>query len=91
MGGVNFKPVGDMILIEEFGADTTSKGGIIIPDVAQENQASIDGIVAAVSAEVEIVEEGDHVVFKKYSGTHIALGEEAYLCIKEEDVLGIIP
>ena len=91
MGEVNFKPVGDMILIEEFAVETKTSGGIIIPNSAQESQASIDGIVVAVSAEVDLVEAGDHVVFKKYSGTNIALENEPYLCITEDDVLGIIP
>lgn len=86
-----FKPVGDMILIEEFQAEDKSKGGIIMPSSIMENHVSIDGIVVAVSPEVEVVEEGDHVMFKKHSGTIVAIEGDTYLCIPEKDLLGIIP
>jgi chaperonin GroES len=36
------------------------------------------------------VKKGDKVLFGKYSGTEITMGDEEYLILREEDILAII-
>jgi chaperonin GroES len=36
------------------------------------------------------VKVGDKILFGKYSGSEIKLGDEEYLIMREEDVLGIL-
>jgi chaperonin GroES len=36
------------------------------------------------------VKAGDRVLFGSFAGTEVTLGEEEYLILKEEDVLGIL-
>ena len=36
------------------------------------------------------VKEGDRVLYGKYSGTEVTLGDEAYLILRESDVLAVI-
>ena len=36
------------------------------------------------------VKKGDRIVFASYAGTEVTLGDDEYLIMKEEDVLGIL-
>jgi chaperonin GroES len=77
--------------------ETTTKGGIIIPDTAKEKPA--EGKVVSVGngkigddgkrIPLEI-KKGDRILFGKYSGTEVKIDGEEYLIMSEGDVLGII-
>jgi chaperonin GroES len=92
------KPLGNRVLIKRFKAPT-SKGGILLPDTAQEKQK--EGTVLAVGPgkidengqhEQMNVKAGDKVLFSSYSGTEVKnqMGEDEYLIMSEEDILCIL-
>lgn len=94
---MNFKPLGDRLLVEREAEPTVSAGGIIIPDSAQEKP--LRGRVLAVgpgktgddgSVRPVDVAEGDLVLFGKYAGTEIKIDGQERTLLREEDVLGII-
>ncbi len=85
---MNFKPLGDRVLVERVEEANTTASGIIIPDNAKEKPSHAK--VIAVSSEVEGVKEGDIVVFGKYSGTELALEGKEYLVLDTSDILGVI-
>ncbi|MEN4053915.1 MULTISPECIES: co-chaperone GroES [Sulfurimonas] len=85
---MNFKPLGDRVLVERVEETNTTASGIIIPDNAKEKPSQAK--VVAVSSEVEDVKEGDVVVFGKYSGTELALEGKEYLVLETSDILGVI-
>jgi len=85
---MNFKPLGDRVLVERVEETNTTASGIIIPDNAKEKP--FQAKVIAVSSEVEDVKEGDVVVFGKYSGTELALEGKEYLVLDTSDILGVI-
>lgn len=85
---MDFKPLGERVLVERLEEDTKTASGIIIPDNAKEKP--LMGIVKAVGNEVKDVNAGDKVVFGKYSGTEVKLDGVEYLILKLEDVLGVI-
>lgn len=93
-----FKPLGDRILIERSLAQKT-KGGIFLPDSAQEKPK--EGKVIAVGEgkrdeEGKViplnVKPGDLVLFTNYAGTEVKGEEEdkEYLIMSETDLLGIL-
>ena len=94
---MKLRPLQDRILVQRVGEETTTKGGIIIPDTAQEKPA--EGKVASVGngkvgddgkrIPLEI-KKGDRILFGKYSGTEVKISGEEYLIMREDDVLGII-
>lgn len=84
---MNFKPLGERVLVERLEEDTKTASGIIIPDNAKEKP--LEGIVQAIGNEVKEVKVGDKVVFGKYSGTEVKIDGKEYLILKLEDVLGI--
>ena len=95
--GIGFRPLGPRIVVERVEHEQKTSGGIIIPDTAQEKPTQ--GRVMAVGpghrddkgtiVPLE-VKEGDLILFKKWGGDEIKVGDKEYLIMKEEDVLGII-
>lgn len=92
------KPLGNKVLIKR-KSKTVSKGGIILPDSAQEKPK--EGTVVAVGPgkidddgklQAMHVQQGDVVLFSSYSGTEVKgqEGEEEYLIMSEEDILGVL-
>ncbi|MCG6910977.1 MAG: co-chaperone GroES [Deltaproteobacteria bacterium] len=94
---MKLRPLQDRILVQRVEEETTTKGGIIIPDTAKEKPA--EGKVAAVGngkvgddgKRVPLeVKKGDRVLFGKYAGTEVKVDGDEYLIMREDDVLGII-
>ncbi|PID47335.1 MAG: co-chaperone GroES [Proteobacteria bacterium] len=88
---MNFQPLGQRILVERVEEATTTASGIIIPDNAKEKPLS--GKVLAISKEVKEegeVNEGDKVLFAKYSGTEVNLEGKDLLVLNLDDVLGVL-
>ena len=85
---MNFKPLGERVLVERLEEDTKTASGIIIPDNAKEKP--LEGIVKAIGSAAKEVKVNDKVVFGKYSGTEVKLDGKEYLILKLEDVLGVI-
>jgi chaperonin GroES len=91
------QPLHDRIMVRRLEEKESKKGGIIIPDTAKEKPQ--EGEVIAVGSGKRDdngklipldVKAGDKILFGKYSGSEIKLGDEEYLIMREEDVLGIL-
>lgn len=100
---MNFRPLGNKVLIERVAAKEFSKGGIIIPGNAQE--APVEGFVrAAGPGKLEAmtgdpvndiprrmpVAVGDRVLFGKFAGSEVQLNGEKYVLMDADDILGVI-
>ncbi|MDM5271284.1 co-chaperone GroES [Sulfurovum sp. zt1-1] len=85
---MNFKPLGDRLLVERREEATTTASGIIIPDNAKDKPSQ--GTVIAIGNEVENINVGDTIVFGKYAGSEITLDSKVYLIMEESDALGIL-
>ena len=94
---MKFRPLHDRILVERVEADTKTKGGIIIPDTAQEKP--MEGKVISVGSGVRgedgkivalDVKKGDRILFGKWSGTEVKVDGDDLLIMKESDIMGII-
>jgi len=95
---INIKPLGNRVLIQRFKAQT-SKGGILLPDTAQEKPK--EGQVIAIGPgkidengknEPMNVKVGDKVLFSSYSGTEVKniSDENEFLIMSEDDILGVL-
>ena len=94
---MNIRPLHDRIVVRRVDAETTSAGGIIIPDNAQEKPIQGDVIAVGDGAVLENGERraldlkaGDRVLFGKYSGTEVKLHGEELLVMRESDVMAVI-
>jgi len=92
------KPLGNRVLVQRSKVKTT-KGGILLPDTAQEKpkegkvlaagpgKMNDDGSLEAMSVKV-----GDTILFGSYAGTEVKEmnDENEYLILSEDEILGII-
>jgi chaperonin GroES len=85
---MNFKPLGDRLLIQRVEEANTTASGIIIPDNAKEKPSK--GKVIAVGNEVEEISVDDTVVFGKYSGNEITIDGTEYLIMESSDIFGLL-
>jgi chaperonin GroES len=91
-----FKPLQDRVLVKRITLEKKTKGGIFIPDTAQEKP--LEGIVVAVGPGKTVngykhdmsVKKGDKILFAKYSEVEITLDNQEYLLLKQDDILGLI-
>jgi chaperonin GroES len=90
---LNVTPLHDRVLVHRLEEKETAKGGIIIPDTAKEKPQ--EGEVMAVGAgKIEKghrvpldVKVGDRILFGKYTGNDIKIGDQEYLILREEEIL----
>jgi chaperonin GroES len=91
------QPLGDRIVVKRLEEEQKTRGGIIVPDTAKEKpqQALVVAVgPGRISEEgkrvAPDVKKGDKVLFGKYSGTEITVGDDELLILREEDILAII-
>jgi len=94
---MKLRPLNDRLIVKRLESEERSAGGIIIPDSAQEKP--VQGKVIAVgkgklkedgSRVAMDVNEGDVVLFGKYSGNDIKHNDEELLIMREDDILAIV-
>jgi chaperonin GroES len=91
------RPLADRVLVERLESETQTKGGLFIPDSAKEKpqegrvlSVGTGKILEGGDVAALTVQEGDRVLFGKYSGTEIKIDGEDRLIIREDDILGIV-
>lgn len=94
---VKIRPMSDGVLVKTLSRETVTKSGILLPDTSKERPE--EGEVVAIgpgkvldngkrtTLEVKI---GQKVVFPKFAGTDVKLGEEEYLMLHESDIMGFV-
>lgn len=92
------KPLSNRLLVKRSKMEK-SKGGILLPETAQE-KPKIGEVVAVGPGKRDEegnliplgINVGDRVLFGPYAGTEVknTSGDEEYLIMSEDDVLGII-
>ena len=85
---MNFQPLGKRVLVKRVEEATTTMSGIIIPDNAKEKPSR--GEVVAVSKEVEVLENGNNVLFGQYAGNEVSFNGTKYIVLDIDDIFGII-
>ena len=94
---MNIRPLHDRAVVRRLEEETTSAGGIVLPDSATEKPSQ--GEVLAVgpgkvneSGDVRPldVKVGDMILFGKYSGTEVNVDGEELLVMREDDITAII-
>jgi chaperonin GroES len=91
------RPLHDRVLVRRLEDETTTPGGIVIPDSAKEKPVQGEVIAAGNgkildNGEVRAldVKVGDKVLFGKYAGTEVKVDGEELLVMREDDIVGVI-
>jgi chaperonin GroES len=93
----SFRPLHDRVVVKRVKEEEKTKGGIIIPDTAQEKPQEGEVIAVGPGARDEDgeriemdIEVGDRILFGKWSGTEVKIDGEDLLIMKESDIMGVI-
>ena len=93
---MKFRPLHDRVVIRRLLAEDKTKGGIIIPDSAQEKPQEGEVVAVGVGGRDEggklipvEVRSGDKVLFGKWSGSEVKIDGEELLIMKESDIMGV--
>ena len=94
---MKIKPLSDRVVIKAEAAEEKTASGIILPDTAKEKPQEGE-VVAVGPGKISdsgntikmTVKVGDKVLYGKYSGTEVTVGNQEYLIMKENDIFAIL-
>ena len=94
---MSIKPLYDRILVKISSPEEKTEGGIIIPGGSEDKPQHGKGFAVCKGKLLSDgktkpldVKKGDVVVFNKYGGMELSLGDGEYIFLKQDEVLGII-
>ena len=95
---MKLRPLQDRIIVERIEEETTTAGGIIIPDTVSKEKPQEGKIIAVGKGKMNDdgklipmdVKVGDLVLFGKYAGSEVKVDGVEYLIMREDDILGVV-
>ena len=89
-------PLGDKVVLKQLLAEETTKSGIVLPGQAKEKPQQAEVIAVGPGGMVDgkevamQVKVGDKVIYSKYAGTEVKLGDDEYIVVKQNDIVAIV-
>ena len=94
---IKLQPLGDRVVVQREEAETTTSGGIVLPDTAKDRPSR--GRIVSVGDGRLLddgtrspfqVKVGDRVIFSSYAGETFKVGDEELLLMREDEILAVI-
>ena len=95
---INIIPLFDNVLIKPLQAEGKTAGGIILPDTVKE-KPQIGEVMAIGQGIVDdgkivpgsmIVKVGQKVMYKKWGGNEVKVGNEEWTIVEQKDILAVV-
>ena len=89
-------PLGDKVVLKQLLEEETTKSGIVLPGQAKEKPQQAEVIAVGPGGMVDgkevamQVKVGDKVIYSKYAGTEVKLGDDEYIVVKQNDIVAIV-
>lgn len=89
-------PLSDRVVLKQLEAEDKTASGIILPDQAKEKPQQAEVIAVGPGGVVDgkevkmTVQAGQKVIYSKYAGTEVKLGEDKYTIVKQSDILAVV-
>ena len=89
-------PLGDKVVLKQLLAEETTKSGIVLPGQAKEKPQQAEVVAVGPGGVVDgkevttQVNVGDKVIYSKYPGTDVKLGDDEYIVVKQNDIVAIV-
>ena len=93
---MKLSPLGERVVLKESAVEETTKSGIILAGQAKEKPQYAEVIEVGPGAMVDgklvpmEVKVGDKVIYSKYAGMEVKLGDDEYIIVKQSDILAIV-
>lgn len=83
-------PLGDRVLVKMAESEEKTKGGLYIPQTAQEKTQT--GVVSAIGDDKDVikVKVGQKIMYDKYAGTPVSDEGTDYLILKANDIIAVV-
>ncbi|MCY0881351.1 MAG: co-chaperone GroES [Firmicutes bacterium] len=83
------QPLGDRVLVKLVEEQERTQSGIYIPDTAKDKPQT--GVIVAVGDSEDIkLKVGQKVLFAKFAGTEIKIGNDEHLILSADDILATV-
>ncbi|CEK39605.1 co-chaperone GroES [Paraclostridium sordellii] len=93
---MKIRPLADRVVIKKVEAEEKTASGIVLPGSAKEQpqiaevvEVGPGGIVDGKEIQMEL-KVGDKVIFSKFAGTEVKLEGQAYIILKQNEVLAVV-
>ena len=89
-------PLGDRVVLKQLIAEETTKSGIVLPGAAKEKPQQAEVVAVGPGGMVDgkevtmFVKVGDTVIYSKYAGTEVKLGDDEYIIVRQNDILAMV-
>ena len=93
---MKLSPLGERVVLKESIAEETTKSGIVLPSQAKEKPQYAEvvevgpGIVVDREKIPMELKPGDKVIYSKYAGMEVKLGDDEYIIVKQSDILAVV-
>ncbi|WP_040212479.1 co-chaperone GroES [Clostridium polynesiense] len=93
---MNIRPLGDRVVIKRLEAEEKTKSGIVLTGSAKERPQEAEVVAVGPGGysegkEIRMeVKVGDKVLFSKYAGTEVKMGNDEFIILKQEDILAVV-
>ena len=94
---MNIRPLHDRVVVRRLDEETTSAGGIVLPDSATEKPSQGEILAAGpgkINDNGEIpaldVKVGDKIIFGQYAGSTVKIDDEELLILSESEIFGVL-
>ena len=93
---MKLSPLGERVVLRESAVEETTKSGIILAGQAKEKPQYAEVVEVGPGAVVDgklvpmEVKVGDKVIYSKYAGMEVKLGDDEYIIVKQSDILAIV-
>lgn len=87
---LNYRPLGDRVIVQQDSPDSKTEGGILLPDQMQKKPNV--GVVVAINTAPDMnpqnLTKGDRVLFGPYAGEPLP-GHPDYLLLRSTDLIAV--
>lgn len=89
-------PLLDRVVLKQLEAEEKTKSGIILTTSAQEKPQEAEVVAVGPGGVVDgnevvmQVKKGQKVIYSKYAGTDVKLGDDEYIIVRQHDILAVV-
>ena len=93
---IGIKPLGARVVIKKMEAEEKTEAGLLLSGSAKEKPQQAEVIAVGPGGVVDgkevtmQVKVGDKVIYSKYAGTDVKLGDEEFIVVKQNDIVAIV-
>ena len=93
---MKLKPLADRVVLKQLEAEETTASGIVLPGQSQEKPQQAEVVAVGPGGVVDgkevkmYVKKGQQVIYAKYAGTDVKLGDDEFVIVKQSDILAIV-